>query len=78
MADKLLLETGDALLQENGSYILLDDAIQKFRVIKTMPKVSYYEYQASFSTNLPNATWTILAFGPGAKLSTSGNNSIKE
>ena len=55
-----------------------NDTLSKFRVIKTMPLRSYYEYQPVFSSNVKDAQWTILAFGPGAKLSTSGNNSIKE
>lgn len=49
----------------------------KFRIILTMPKTTFYEYQPEFTSNQDDANWELIAFGPGALLATAGNNNIK-
>jgi hypothetical protein len=50
----------------------------KFRMVKTMPKVPYYEYQVSFSSNGVDQQWEVLAFGPAWSKTFEGNNKITE
>lgn len=40
-------------------------AIPKFRIINTMPRVNFYEYQIVYSSNEIDQNWAILRFGPG-------------
>lgn len=57
---------------------LSDDLPPKFRVIKTFPKIDFYEMQIQFSSNQVDANWQLLAYGPAGKLSTQQNVSIKQ
>lgn len=50
----------------------------KFRVIKTFPKVPYYEYQTSFSSSGIDQNWEIIAHGPAWSRTFEGNNAITE
>jgi hypothetical protein len=48
----------------------------KFRVIVTMPKVPYYEYQVSFNSVGFDQNWEVLAFGCAWQRTFEGNNYI--
>lgn len=37
----------------------------KFRIVNTMPRVNFFEYQPVFSSNDVDQQWTLLRFGPG-------------
>ena len=50
----------------------------KFRVIKTFPKIPFYEYQVSFSSNNVDQRWEVLAFGPAITPTAEGNVAITE
>jgi hypothetical protein len=50
----------------------------KFRVVKTMPKVPYYEYQVSFNSVGYDQNWEILAFGCAWSRTFEGNNKITQ
>lgn len=50
----------------------------KFRVIKTMDKVPYYEYSPSFSSNGLDQQWELLSFGPAWSSTSEGSNDITE
>lgn len=50
----------------------------KFRVIKTMPRVPYYEYQPTITSNGIDQQWEIIALGPASQISTQLNNSITD
>lgn len=41
--------------------------VPKFRSIKTMPRVDFFEYQIVYSTNEDDAQWTLLRFGPSVE-----------
>ena len=50
----------------------------KFRVIKTFPKIPFYEYQVSFGSNGVDQNWEILAFGSAVTTTSEGNNKITQ
>jgi hypothetical protein len=56
----------------------IGDPPPKFRVIKTFPKVDFYEYQPIFSSTGEDQRWELLAFGPSVTMSTAENVSIKQ
>ncbi len=62
-----------------GSFDILTDVIPpKFRVIHTMDKQDFYEFQVEYSSSDIDFNWELLAFGPNVKLSKSDNISIKK
>ncbi len=48
----------------------------KFRVIQTFPRVPYYEFSPSFSSEGIDQQWEILCFGPSSTPTTEGQNNI--
>lgn len=50
----------------------------KFRVIKTFPRVDFYEYQPIFSSIGIDYRWELLAFGPKVDRTMYGENEIKQ
>lgn len=50
----------------------------KFRVIKTFPRVPFYEQQTYFQSTGVDQQWEILAHGAAATLTAEGNNPITE
>lgn len=50
----------------------------KFRVIKTSPRVEFYEFQPSFSSYGSGMWWELIAFGPLSTITNFGNNKIKQ
>ncbi len=50
----------------------------KFRVIKTFPRVPFYEEQTSFFSDQIDFRWELIAFGGSATPTSEGNNSITE
>lgn len=61
-----------------GESVVGSDMPPKFRVIFTFPRTPYYEFSPSFSSVEKDFNWSILRFGPQAKLTSEGNNSIKK
>jgi hypothetical protein len=55
-----------------------DNLPPKFRVIKTFPKVDFYEMQVGFISNQIDANWQLLSYGPAVTMSTQENVSIKQ
>ena len=56
----------------------LDQLPPKFRVIKTFPRLDFYEAQYSFTSLGKNQRWEILAFGPKVERTMYGENDIKQ
>lgn len=50
----------------------------KFRVIRTFPSVSYYEYQVAFSSEGTDQQWQIVAFGPAMMVSSELHTEITQ
>ncbi len=50
----------------------------KFRVIKTFPRLSYYEYQPSFTSEGVDQQWEIIGFGPAWGPASESNVDITE
>ncbi len=50
----------------------------KFRVIKTFPRVPFYEEQTTFSSDQIDFRWELIAFGGSGTPTSEGNNPIKE
>jgi hypothetical protein len=48
----------------------------KFRKIKTMPRVSFYEESTSFSSVEKDFEWSIICFGSSASPTSEGNNNL--
>jgi hypothetical protein len=59
-----------------GGDIAINQMIPKFRIVKTFPKVPYYEYQVSFQSSGKDQQWEVLAFGCAWSRTFEGNNKI--
>lgn len=53
-------------------------ALPKFRVINTMPRVNFYEYQIVYSSDDVDFNWTLLRFGPAISADSAGPVEITE
>lgn len=58
--------------QPIGSILNLVDSppIPKFRIVNTMPRVNFYDYQIVYSSNDVDFDWTLLRFGPAISSAT--------
>lgn len=61
-----------------GSALEALDDLSKFRVIKELSSVDFFEYQPEYSSNAQDARWEILCHGPNARRSTNDAVDIKE
>lgn len=61
-----------------GSTTIEQTVLSKFREIKQMKKVDYFEVQKYYGSNEVDYQWELLAHGGNATLSTADNNFIKD
>lgn len=62
-----------------GGDLLVDTTnTNKFRVIKTFPRVPYYEVAAMFSSFGVDYIWSLIGFGPAQSPTSEGNNDITQ
>jgi len=61
-----------------GGDIAIPQLPPKFRVVKTFPRKSHYEYQVGFSSEGLNQQWEVLAFGPATVPTSEQNVAITE